>query len=226
MDSVHKGHRERLREKCLTNGLESLAPHEVLELLLFNAIPRRDTNPIAHMLLDKYGGNLSKVFEADMEELKTVPGIGDNAAFLIHLIPQLARVYKSSKWEKGKSLGTDEELGMFAIDLCVGKTEEEFVVICLDSNKNLKTYAVLEKGTVNEVNVYIRKIAEYAMKAKAVNLVLVHNHPGGSHIPSRNDRILTKEIIKALSALSLNVIDHIIVAGDRKYSMKEMGDID
>ena len=198
MSSLHKGHRERLRKKAIRNGLESLAPHEVLELLLFNAIPRRDTNPIAHRLLEKFNGNLAKVFEADVEELKKVDGVGDNAAFLIHMIPQFARAFKLAKWEKGVSLGTYEKLGEFAMDLCLGLTEENFYVICLDSNRRLKTYDVLERGTADEVNIYIRKIAEYAVSKKAVNIVLVHNHPNGSPLPSVNDKRITKEIIKSL----------------------------
>ncbi|MBE7040209.1 MAG: DNA repair protein RadC [Ruminococcaceae bacterium] len=226
MSSLHKGHRERLRKKAIRNGLESLAPHEVLEILLFNAIPRRDTNPIAHELLNKYNGNLAKVFEADMEELKKVDGVGDNAAFLIHMIPQFARIFKTGQWEKKVSLGTHEELGEFAIDMCLGLTEENFYVICLDSNRKLKAYDVLEKGTANEVNIYIRKIAEYAVREKAVNIVLVHNHPNGSPLPSVNDKRLTKEIIRSLSVFGLNVIDHIVVGGRNYYSMDAMGDID
>ena len=223
MDSLHKGHRERLRSKCVKNGLESLEPHEVLELLLFNAIPRRDTNPIAHKLLNKYGGKFSEVLEADIEELKTIDGIGDNAAFLLHLIPQLSRYYESSKWEEGVSLGTPQQLCSFAIDLCKGKTQEELVVICLDSNKHLKKYGVVSKGSINEVDIKVRNIAEYAIKAKAVNIVLVHNHPNNSAVPSKVDRESTIEVVTALGALSLNVIDHIVVSGNKCHSMKEMG---
>jgi len=222
MDSVHKGHRERLREKCIKNGLESFAPHEVLELLLFNTIARKDTNPLAHELLNKYHGNIAKVFRADIEELKTVPGIGDNSAFLIHLIPQIVRYYTLAESEHDVFLGTTEKLGEFAVALCMGKKEEDLFVICLDSNKNLKDYTLIEKGSVNQVNINIRKIAEYAMRESAVNLVLVHNHPNGSRFPSKNDKVHTFEIIKALSKLSINILDHIVVAGDMYYSMNEM----
>lgn len=225
MDSLHKGHRDRLRTKALKNGLESLAPHEVLELLLFNAIPRRDTNPIAHKLLNKFNGDLSKVFEADTEELKKVDGIGDNAAFLINMIPQFARIFKSGQWKKDICLGTTEELGEFAMDLCLGLTEENFFAICLDSNRNLKSYKHIEKGTANEVNVYIKKIGEYALSQEPVGLVLVHNHPNGSLVPSINDKCITKEIMKFVSVFGTRVIDHIIVSGDSYYSMKAMGDL-
>lgn len=226
MESLHKGHRERLRSKVRKNGLEGLEPHEVLELLLFNVIPRRDTNPIAHKLLNKFNGDLSKVFEADIEELKKVDGIGDNAAFLIHMIPQFARIFKKGQWKKNTCLGTTEVLGEFAVDLCLGLTEENFFAICLDSNRNLKSYKLIEKGTANEVNVYIKKIGEYALNQEPMGLVLVHNHPNGSLSPSLNDKHITREIMKFVSVFGTKVIDHIIVVGENFYSMKSMGDFE
>lgn len=226
MESLHKGHRERLRAKCIKNGMESLEPHEVLELLLFYAIPRKDTNPIAHELLNKYGGNFSRVLEADVEELKMVPGIGEGAAYLLHLLPQFARYYTASKWERGVSLGTTDDMIAFAVDLCRGKIDEELIVVCLDANKCFRKYEVLERGTVNEVSIYARKVAEYAIKARAVNVLLIHNHPNGSMMPSLKDKETTKTVVRALRAISLNVIDHIIVSGNRGFSMKTEGLID
>ena len=225
MDSLHKGHRERLRKKALKNGLENLEPHEVLELLLFHAIPRHDTNPIAHKILNKYNGDLSRVFGADMDELKKVDGVGDNAAFLIHMLPQFMRIMNSSKWEKGVTLGTSDEMGAFALDLCTGLKRECFCVVCLDSNRKLLTYDIMEYGTVNEVNLYLRKIVEYAIKENAVNVILIHNHPNGSVLPSPADKRNTIRIADALSSLATTVVDHIIVADNTFYSMHAMGDI-
>ncbi len=221
MSSIHDGHRKRLKDRCLQYGFDSLEEHEKLELLLFNVIPRRDTNPIAHHLLKKFR-TLAGVFEADADELKTVDGIGDNAAYFLRLIPSLAGSYISSKWEKGTSLGTSEQLHSFVRDIFIGKTEEEFAIVSLDSNRNLKNYAFLEKGTVNNVNVYPLKIAEYVVKTKAVNIVLVHNHPNGMSAPSLDDVKMTRQLDEILSNLSINIIDHIIVAGEMCYSMKDM----
>lgn len=225
MDTLHKGHRERLRKKALRNGLESLESHEVLELLLFYAIPRRDTNPIAHQIMNKYKGDLSRVFGADMDELKKIDGVGDNAAFLIHMIPQFARIINSSKWEKGTTLGTSDEMGEFALDLCTGLKRECFCIACLNSNRKLQTYDIMEYGTVNEVNLYVRKVVEYAIKENAVNIVLIHNHPNDSLLPSTADKRNTKTIIGALAPLGITVVDHIIVSKDTFYSMHAMGDI-
>lgn len=225
MDNLHSGHRMRLKERCLKYGFRSLHDHEKLELLLFNVIPRRDTNPIAHNLLTKFGGSLARVFEASVDELKTVDGIGDNAAFFIHLLPSVAGAYAESKVKKGISLGTARELSNFVNSIFTGKTKETVSVICLDSNKNLIKYDFLEYGTVDEVNISIRKVTEYAIKANAVNIVLAHNHPNGSAMPSRADIDTTKQVEAALQALSLNLVDHIIITNNYCYSMKEMGNI-
>lgn len=224
MDHVHKGHRERLRTKFFKNGLESFEPHEVLELLLYSVIPLRDTNLLAHNLIEKYG-DLERVFEADIDDLMTVEGIGPKAAFLISFIPHISNRYRVSKWNSDKILANTDELGTYAIDMYIGKTEEEFGVICLDSNRRITSADILERGTVNEANVYPRKIIEYAIKKKAVNIVLVHNHPSGSLLPSEMDKAVTKEVIPLLSAMSINLIDHIIVSKNRFYSMMDMGNI-
>ena len=221
MEAIHAGHRKRLKDRCEKFGFDSLEEHEKLELLLFNVIPRRDTNPIAHNLLRRFG-SLAGVFEASSEELKTIDGVGETAAYFLRLMPSVAGSYISSKWEKGTSLGTTEQLHSFARDIFIGKTEEEFAVITLDSNRNLKNYAFLEKGTVNNVSVYPLKITEYVVKTKAVHIVLAHNHPNGMVAPSLDDIKMTRHLDSILSDLTINVIDHIIVAGERCYSMRDM----
>ena len=124
---------------------------------------------------------------------------------------------------KGVSLGTTVELCEFAVGLCRGKREEELIVLCLDSDKRLKQYDIINKGSVNEVGIYVRKIAEYAIKANTLNIVLVHNHPNGSPLPSVADKELTVDAVKALKAIMVNVIDHIVVSGNQTCSMKTMG---
>ena len=204
MDSLHQGHRKRLRDRFIKNGLDCFEPHEVLELLLFSTIPRQDTNPVAHNLLNKYGG--------------------ESSAFLIHLLPEISRYVSIYETEKERSLGTVEKLGGFAVDLCRGKKDESLFVICLDSNRNLKDYKLLEEGGVNRVELDVRKIAQYAMNQQATNLVLVHNHPNGSCVPSFNDKKSTYSAVGDLSRFSIKIIDHIVVSGEQYYSMKEMGD--
>lgn len=222
MDSIHSGHRKRLKERCLKYGFDSLQDHEKLELFLFNVIPRKDTNPIAHQLLKKFGNNFAKVFEADIEELKMVDGIGDNAAFFINLMSSFVTEYMRATVKRGEHLSTTEKLEEFVGKLFVGKTEEELIIIYLDSNRCLKKFEVVEKGVVNEVLLYPRKIVERALTAKAVNIVLAHNHPNGNYFPSQADIDATINLEDAMFGLNINIIDHIIYAAGRCYSMKTM----
>lgn len=219
---VHEGHRKRLRMRFLKDGLDSFEPHQVLELLLFYSIPRRDTNELAHQLLKKYG-SLSGVFEADPKDLSQTPGIGENTAFLLSLIPQLSRKYFNDKWGDKPELNSSTKAGEYAVSLFAGRTYEAFYIICLDSQNRVNYAELVHEGTINEAPVYPRMLVEAALRHKANCVILAHNHPGGSMNPSRADIEATRTICKALEAISIKVIDHIIVCGGKYYSFAENG---
>ncbi len=218
---THDGHRQRMKSRYMKEGLDSFAPHEVLELLLYYAIPRRDINELAHRLINHFG-SVANVLDADIEDLKQIDGIGENAAVLLNLIPSLSRVYTSSKWNRNTSLLSTNAIGEYAVSMYVGKKNEEFGIICLDSNRRIHYSGIIIKGTVNQTEAYPRVVVSEVLKHNAVNVVLMHNHPSGSLIPSQSDREATKNIVTALEAIGVHVIDHIIVAGDRFNSMSNL----
>lgn len=219
---THDGRRDRLRERFLNEGIDHFEPHEVLELILYYTIPRGDTNPQAHNLLAHFG-SFSNVLEAPVEEVAKVDGIGEKSAFLIHLLPSLFRYYSRSKWSRKVVLGTSREAAEYAISMYVGYTTEAFGIICVDSNRTVQYSGIISEGTTNKTIVYPRDVVHAAIKHNAQNVILTHNHPNGSRAVSPADRALTDDLLKALHVMDINVIDHLIVAGDTCVSMSELG---
>jgi len=217
---MHEGHRERLKNRFLTEGLDSFEQHQVLELLLFYAIPRRDTNELAHKLIKKYG-SLSGVLEANPEDLASTPGVGRNTAVLLSLIPSLARIYFKDRWGDKPLINSTAKAGEYAVSLFAGRTYEAFYVICLDSQNRVNFAALVHEGTINEAAVYPRIIVEAALRHQANSVILAHNHPGGTLKASVADMEVTQRIKDALGAISIHVVDHIIVAGDKYFSFVE-----
>lgn len=222
----HIGHRERLRKRYLGEGIDNFEQHEILELLLYYAIPRKDCNPIAHRLLDEFN-SISNVFETDVNRLAKVDGMGEISALLLNLIPSLARIYVQDKWssDNKKVLGSVDSIGSYAIGMFVGKKNEEFAIICLDANRSVSYAGTVLKGTVNQTPAYPRLIVDEVLKHNAQTIVLVHNHPNGSILPSDADLMATKAIVEVMEAISVDVLDHIIVSGERFYSMAAMGNL-
>lgn len=219
---MHKGHRKRVKNRFLVEGLDSFEPHQVLEFLLFFSIPRRDTNEIAHNLLKRFG-SLSGVFESDVKELIKVDGIGENSAYLISLIPHLSRRYLNDRWKDKPELNSSSKAGNYAISLFAGRTYEVFYVICLDAQNRVNYADLVHEGTINEAPIYPRIIVETCLRHKANSVILAHNHPGGSLSPSRGDIEATKVIKNALESISIKVVDHIIVCGEKYISFAERG---
>jgi len=219
---MHEGHRKRLKDRFKSEGIDSFQPHEVLEMLLFFCIPRRDTNLIAHKLLKKFG-SISGVFEADIKDLMDSDGIGENSAFLLSLIPSISRRYFNDKWGSKVVIDSSSTAGDYAVSLFMGRTYEAFFLICLDSQNRVNYSALIQEGTINESPVYPRLIVETALRHQANSVILAHNHPGGSMKPSLADIEVTEKIKGALEAISISVIDHIIVAGDKYVSFAERG---
>ncbi|HOQ01763.1 MAG TPA: DNA repair protein RadC [Acetivibrio clariflavus] len=222
---MHEGHRKRLKMRFLKEGLDSFEPHQVLELLLFYSIPRKDTNELAHKLLERYG-SLSGVFDADIKDIVKIQGIGENTAFLLNLIPHLARKYYNDKWGPKPELNSSSKAGNYAISLFAGRNYEAFYIICLDAQNRVNYSELVHEGTINEAPVYPRLLVEAAIRHKANSVILAHNHPGGTLTPSRADIEATKTICTALESISIKVIDHIIVCGDKYYSFAENGKLE
>lgn len=219
---MHEGHRERVRNRFLNEGLDSFEPHQILELLLFYSIPRKDTNELAHALLKRYG-SLSAVFEADPADLMSVPGIGKNSAVLLTLIPSLARIYFKDKWGKKPRLNNTAKAGEYLVALFSGRQYEAFYVVCLDAQNRVNHPCMVHEGTIDQAPVYPRLIVEAALRHQAHSVILAHNHPGGSLEPSQADLNVTRKIVTALEAISIRVLDHIIVADGKYFSFADHG---
>ena len=217
---MHDGHRERIKKRFLEQGLDGFDDHNVLELLLFYALPRQDTNPLAHALLDHFG-SLDAVLEAPREELLKVPGIGENAATLLQLVPAVSRRYEMTKNDFGEILDSTQKAGDYLTARYLYERDEVVCVICLDAKRRVLCCKNLFRGDVNSAGVSVRKIAELAIAKNASAVILSHNHTSGIALPSREDEQTTKRIKTALEAMNIELLDHIIVAGDDYISMAE-----
>jgi len=218
----HGGHRARVREKYLANGLDSFHDHEVLELLLYYCYPREDTNPRAHKMLAEFG-SLHNLLEADVETLMEKLKCTENVAVLLNLMPRLANRYFLSKWSSKDRMHDEKTAGKYAIALFVGHTVESFYVLSLDSQYRLVNTTQISKGTVDEAAVYPREVVKVALQDKVTKVILTHNHPGGSIAPSRADMEVTRRVVEGLEFMGVDVLDHIIVAGDTYYSFAARG---
>ena len=218
---LHDGHRQRLIQRFLEEDLDNFEPHNVLELLLFYAIPRKDTNELAHVLIDTFG-SLKGVFDAPYEEVIKVAGIGPNTAALLKLVPSLTRTYYSSD-ARSVILDTSEKSGEYFLPYYIGQTEEVVRLACLDAGGKVISNQILHRGSANAAEVNLRKIVNIALRNNAMGVILAHNHPGGLPLPSEEDVATTKSIREALMPMGILLMDHIIVAGQDYVSMARSG---
>lgn len=221
-ENIHSGHRQRLKERFLTEGLDGFAPHEVLELLLFYAVPKRDTNPTAHMLLEHFG-SLDRVMDADPEALVEVNGVGENAMTLIKLVPEIAQYYLKERYNKIAKIENARQMGAYMCSRMAMAGRELFAAAAFDADKNEIAYQVISEGTLSCSEVRLRTLAEFAIKRRAEIIVIAHNHVTGTSLPSQADRDATRKICQTLEKIGVKVADHIVVAGDSYYSFADNG---
>ena len=219
---VHDGHRERLRARFAEHGLESFNELNALELLLCYAIPRRDTNEIAHRLLNAFG-SLSGVFEASMQELTSIPGIGENAATLILMVPQLVKKARVSKAKETKIIRNSTDAGNYLLPYFLDEPDEIVMMLCLDNKRAVICCREMGRGVVNCVDANIRRMVETALKVKTSTVIIAHNHPNGVALPSREDDSFTRTLYRSLGLLGITLEDHIIVANDEFVSLADSG---
>ena len=219
---VHDGHRERLRARFAEHGLDSFNELNALELLLCYAIPRRDTNEIAHRLLDAFG-SLSGVFQASMQELTSIPGIGENAATLILMVPQIVKKAHVSKARETKIIRNSTDAGNYLLPYFLDEPDEIVMMLCLDNKRAVICCREMGRGVVNCVDANIRRMVETALKVKTTTVIIAHNHPNGVALPSREDDNFTRTLYRSLGLLGITLEDHIIVANDEFVSLADSG---
>ncbi|MBP5208217.1 MAG: DNA repair protein RadC [Clostridia bacterium] len=210
-----EGHRQRLKSRFLEYGLDTFNEINALELMLFYALPRQDTNPLAHRLLDRFG-SFAGVLDADYAELIEVDGVSDHTATFLKTLPDAARYYQRSKLSGRLVLPTLTDIGEFLVKQFVGVTSERVLMLMLDNGRSLISCEKLHEGSVSSAAVSIRMMAELALKRRAAAIVLAHNHPSGIAVPSPDDIIVTREFKNAMITLEIEFIDHFIIA-DNKY---------
>ena len=214
---THDGHRQRLKESFAEHGLDSFNDINALELLLFYARARCDTNEIAHELLDRFG-TLDSVFEASIEELVTVDGVGRETAIFLRLIPEVSRRYMMSKRHATVILNTDEACEYFRPLFMFARTERLYALF-LDNMLRVLTCRELGSGSVDGVSLNIRKVVEMVVNYRASCVVLAHNHPYGNIEPSHEDYASTEMISSSLESFGVRVLDHIIISGTQSGSI-------
>ena len=220
--SIHSGHRERLRSRFLKEGLDNFEEVNALELLLFYCIPRKDTNELAHALLDHFG-SFHQVLDATPDELMTVPGIGEGTATFLPLIASACRYYRVNQANNVTALDTIEKCGDYLVNYFHGRKNETIMLLCLDAKCKRIVCREIGEGSVNSASVSARRVAEIALSVNATSVILAHNHPSGIALPSTDDINTTKLIAKSLHAVDIVLTDHIIVAEDDYVSMAQSG---
>ena len=213
-------HRKRLRERFQKAGSDGMHDYELLELLLTFSIPRRDVKPVAKKLISTFG-SLSGVLDADQTELEKLNGVGSMSASLIRLVKELYGSYLAEGMKKQDVLSSPDAVINFSRVKLSGLSNEAFMVIYINVKNEVIDYALLQEGTLDNVAVYPRRIVETALSHHASGVILVHNHPSGNPMPSKEDKILTKEITDAAFALDIRVLDHLIVGKEGYFSFME-----
>lgn len=222
--SKMEGHRARLRARYRAVGEAGLADHELLELLLTHAIPRRDTKELAKRLLTRFG-SLSGVLEADAESLEQVDGIGPAAATLVSLIRPLSIHLVTGKKPAQAILKSPEAATAFFQAKLKGLVEEEVHVAFVNAKNAVTATERLQRGTVDQSAVYVRKIIERALANKASGFILAHNHPSGDPTPSSHDRELTQAVKAAAAVVGIRFLDHLIIGDTTPFSFKAHGQL-
>jgi len=219
--SMHNGHRQRIKTRYREEGLDHFPAINVLEMLLFYCIPRKDTNPIAHRLLDRFG-SFSAVLDAEVGELMQVEGISENAALFLTMLPDAFRYYRK---DANRILIADniETCSRYMADYFIGHTEEVIYLMCLDAKCKILCCREVGKGSVNSTAVSVRRIVETALNAKASAVVLAHNHPSGLAFPSEEDKRTTMKVASALRAVEVTLIDHLVFGDDDCVSLLQSG---
>lgn len=218
----YHGHRQRLRERFLSSGLNSFADYEALELILTLAIPRKDTKIQAKLAIEKFG-SMRGVLDAPIEELRKIPGFGEVAPIALKIIRESANRYLQQKSRETFALDNQEALIDYCRSAMGALPNELFKVFFLDSSYRIIHDEVVEEGTIDRASVYPRKVMDLALRKNAAVLVLAHNHPNGDVIPSEQDKTLTKAMVLAAQTLQIKILDHLIVSRDEVFSFRKGG---
>ena len=226
-ENLHTGHRQRMKQRFIEHGADTFQDYELLEMILYYSIPKKDTNEIAHRLLDTFG-TIKDVFDADYIELMAVKGIKENSATLIKLFQKVTGRYWTAEFsDYGRvDLSTDEKRFEYCKSLYLGEKNEKIYVLALDNNMHLMSKKMISEGLPNRVELGVGQVADFAIKKGSGIVLLVHNHPGGLSVPSQEDISVTDRHYSSLRNVGIILYDHIVVGCDGAISMKKCGFFD
>lgn len=221
-DHPHQlGHRERLRERAL-KSLDAVPDYELLELFLFRTFPRGDIKPIAKALLTRFG-SLGAITTASVEDLRTVPGVGEQAALDLRLLGEVTLRVGRETIRKRTVIGSWSALLSYVKVALANEPREQFRVLFLDRKNQLILDEIQNRGTIDHAPVYAREVMRRALELSASSVILVHNHPSGDPTPSGADITMTREVVDAGRALKISVHDHLVVGREGVASFKALG---
>lgn len=218
-ENLHEGHRARMREK-MKKSMEAFSKHELLEILLYYCVPRKNTNEMAHKLLNEFG-TFTMLFHSNYLDLMKWGNINERTALLFVLLREIMLRMAQEEWEENIYLNSTAATGKFLIELMSHETEECFYVLCMSSDNKLIYPALINRGTVTETYVSSRNIMEAVLRYNASSVILAHNHPGGSVRPSMDDIDTTRRITALLKPIDVVVLDHVIVSGKKYQSFSD-----
>lgn len=219
---TNEGHRQRVKARFLKEGLQNFEESHALELLLFYAIPRKDTKPIARRLLDRFG-SFAAVLGADMDALQKVEGVGPATAAYIHTIHEVGRYYQVSQAQNQQKLVDLNRCGEYLAPFFHGATREMVYLLCLDAKSCAICCREISSGDVASSPLSTRRVVQSAIDAGAVSVVLAHNHPGGISKPSEEDLVVTKLVGATLASVGVLMVDHVIFADGDFISLAQSG---
>ena len=206
---LHEGHRQRMVERFLKEGPVGFAEHEILEIFLYNILPRTNTNELAHRLIDTFG-SFAGVCDAPKASLMQVEGVGERTANYIKILPGVVRTYCISQVDSMRIITGSEDAGKLLMPYYVGSTIEEFRMISLDSSGRVLGVTLIGEGDLEHAQVDLRKIIETAIMYRATKVILAHNHPRSVALASEEDLLVTARIIRALELINVAVLDHLV----------------
>lgn len=219
-EQLHNGHRARMKRRFATGGLASFEQHEIIEMLLFFGVPRKDTNPLAHRLIKEFG-SMNAVLDAPQEELLRIDGVTENVAALLSFSGALAKEYFRRQVGSGLMLKNTEETGKFVQPQFVGADREMVFMICMDNRCRVLHSGFIFKGDVNATEISIRVVLQTALRHNSTSVIIAHNHPKGFALPSKQDISTTIVLRKALDTAGVLLVDHLIVTDDDCVSMRD-----
>ncbi|MFT5625851.1 MAG: DNA repair protein RadC, partial [Yoonia sp.] len=220
--SYMRDHRKRLRERFLTGGADAVPDYELLELILFRAIPRQDVKPLARALIDHFG-DFNRVLSAPLTHLLKIKGVGDAAALEIKIIEASAHRLSRAKIMKRHVVSSWSALIDYCHTIMAHRDTEQFRVLYLDTKNTLIADESQAQGTIDHVPVYPREVVKRALDLNAAAIILVHNHPSGDPTPSQADIDMTNQIADAANALQITLHDHLIIGKSQEFSFKAQG---